>query len=253
VSENFHQRTVRRAHKRLRKNLYLRDRREKHAEENKQYLRTKYKEDPAHRQRIKNNMKAYHDKRRVLVKRVHKALGGVKPRDSTEELLFCPVCGTHIREIKPDMLLVDGFRRGIKKRFLVQMVPKTVVTVKLCISLRTLEKWLREGLIPRSQYRNSRKQNLWTQDQLEALMVICNRYTPRSGVLSFRSMGLVDMVKESFAALAPLGIDQSLYTESSDQELFQRPDLILPPPTQKRKEYLAHVRNQKNSRQGAGA
>jgi hypothetical protein len=214
---------------------YHRDYNEKHSDELAEKKKQKYDTDPAYREAAKKRANSSYQRKKRLEQEVRKMIGPQNPARPirSDANMYCPTC------LQPIPRAPKPIYKSVGKKYAVAMYTIKEVARRLGKQVRTMQLWIRQGFLPDTFYKDRRTKEgttkaimtrLWTQDQIEMLMRVVNRYDLRPPV-SFEKIGLLAELRREWDKLRPLGIDVSLYTVPTEHgDLLARPSADLPTP-----------------------
>jgi hypothetical protein len=203
-----------------------------HQEAIKAAKRKKYAEDPAYREAALKRAHERYETQKKLRQEIRKSTGIMASparKRGTNAYMYCPMCLQSIpRPVKPIF-------KSIQKKYLVAMFTVREVARRLGKQTTTVIKMIRaDHLLPETLYKEQRSgtvpTRLWTQDQVEMLMRVFDKYDTRPPV-SYEGIGLTKEIRTEWDKLRPFGIDPKLYTVKDEETGFlARPSYELPLP-----------------------
>jgi hypothetical protein len=222
---------------------------EEHKDVLKEKKKNKYQTDPEYKAAALKRAKDRYLQNRQIITAIRKS-SGIQPavarnRGHSNRKKYCPLCLQVIPQPpKPTF-------KSVQKKYLVAMYTVREVARRLGKQVPTVLKWIREGdVIPDAMYKEKRTgtgmTRLWTQDQVEMLMRVFDKYDLRPPV-NFKTIGLVKELRAEWDRLRPLGIDVKLYAvKDEDSGLLARSSYELPLPSfasqSEKKEFLRSQR-----------
>jgi hypothetical protein len=215
-----------------------------HASELSEAKKKRYRTDPAYRQAILARNVARYQRQQLLKKKIEEVCP--PPLRQFRKMACCPTCHRPLPTLsKPHLMLIDGTKKGVPRKFEVMMFPIGELARHIGKQARTVDSWIKDGVLSEAQYKNASMRRRWTQDQAEAIMSTCDKFDLRPPV-SFEKIGFIREVREALQALAPLGIDPAKYTTLTDDGRYRRDSQELSPPIYTTEELL-HGKKTKKS------
>ncbi len=207
---------------------------EEHAKELAERKKARYANDPAYAEAAKKRARAAYQRRKKLTAEIRKITGALAPPKSVRAPghLYCPTC------LQPIPRPPRPVYKSVGKKYAVAMYTVREVARRLGKQVKTVQLWIQNGVIPDTLYKDRRTREgtthtimtrLWTQDQVEMLMRVTNKYDLRPPV-SFEKIGLIADLRAEWDKLRPLGINPALYTVPTEHGLLARPSPELPVP-----------------------
>jgi len=195
----------------------------------------RYKSDPAYRAAAIKRATASYERKKKLLDEVRRLTGRVDKRNNHPTNRYCPTCNQALpKPVKPVYKAAGGYA--------IAMYTISVLSHQLGRQVKTVQKWLHDGFIPDTTYKEQTAYQgrgkalckaymarLWTQDQVETLMKVFSKYDFRPPC-NFKRSGLLDEIKTEWKKLQPLGIDPALYTSQTEHGYKVRPSPDLPRP-----------------------
>jgi hypothetical protein len=210
---------------------YNRQYNEDHKEEIKESKKNKYATDPAFREAAKKRAKDRYDAQRAIRQEIRKSTGiqSYKKRSRSSIGLFCPTCLQAIpKPPKPSF-------KSVQRKYLVAMFSVREVARRLGKQPQTIIKLIRvDKVLPETMYKEQRSgtvpARMWTQDQVEMLMRVFDKYNLRPPV-NYQTIGLKKEIQTEWDKLRPTGINPALYTVKDEETgLLARESYELPLP-----------------------
>jgi hypothetical protein len=210
---------------------YARQYNEDHKEQLKEKKKNKYNTDPEFRARA---LKRAHERylvQREIRQHIRQSTGIQQTQGrykGSKSYKYCPLC---LQSVPPPPKPVF---KSIQKKYLVSMFTVREVARRLGKQMPTVAKWIKQGIIPETLYKEMRTgpapTRLWTQDQVELLMRVFDQIDTRPPI-SYEEVELVEKIQSAWDQLKPLGIDVSLYTVKDEGTgLLARESYDLPLP-----------------------
>jgi hypothetical protein len=211
---------------------YHRDYNKEHMEDLKKSKKDKYATDPVFREAAKKRSKDRYALQKKIRQEIRKTTGfqatPARRRGSASQL-YCPTCLQPVpRPLKPIF-------KSVQRKYLVAMFTVRELARRLGKQVPTVIKWIRnERWLPETMYKEQRTgtspSRLWTQDQVEMLMRVFDKYDMRPPA-NYETIGLVKEVRAEWDKLRPTGIDSKLYVLKDEETgLLARESYELPMP-----------------------